>query len=66
MACKRWLGLCFLVVGGLAWPAGYALGYSGPQILPFHLLFIFSGLALRGSHLLELIKRRQLAKKQSS
>jgi len=56
---KKQLGLMCLILGGLAWPLGYASGYDVPQILPFHLFFVFAGVGLRGSHLFDLIKRKR-------
>lgn len=61
MVYKKHIGLLCLILGGLAWPIGFAMGYNVPQILPVHLIFIFSGIGLRGSHLLEIIKRKKAA-----
>lgn len=58
MRVRKGVGLLCLVLGGVAWPVGYALHYTMPQILPFHLAFIFAGLALRGSHVFSLLKQR--------
>lgn len=56
---KKRFGLVCLIIGGLAWPLGFAAHYEVPQILPVHLAFIFAGIGLRGSHLLEVIMRRR-------
>lgn len=59
---KKHVGLACLVAGGLAWPAGYFMNYEIPQILPVHLILIFTGLGLRGSHLLKTIKRKRASR----
>ncbi|MHB8843003.1 MAG: hypothetical protein ACYC56_14655 [Candidatus Aquicultor sp.] len=59
---RKTVGLVCLAAGGLAWPCGYVMEYEVTQILPVHLVLIFSGLALRGSHLLSIIKQKRNSK----
>lgn len=61
-AYKKSIGLLCFIIAGLAWPIGFSMGYSVPQVLPVHLLFICGGIALRGSHLAEVLRKRKQAK----
>lgn len=56
---KKRIGLLCLIIGGLAWPLGFAIGYKASYILPVHIIFILAGITLRGSHLLNIIRRRK-------
>jgi len=61
-AYRKQIGLLCFILAGLAWPIGFALGYKLPQVLPVHLFFIFSGIWLRGSHLVEVLKQKKKAR----
>ncbi|MBI3599795.1 MAG: hypothetical protein HY097_04025 [Nitrospinae bacterium] len=57
---KKTLGLILIISGGLVWPVGLWLKFKPfPYILIPHILLIVPGVLLRGSHIIELIRKRK-------
>jgi len=54
---RRTAGTILLILGVLAWPVGFALKKPTAVILPFHLLGVVPGVLLRGSKILNRLKK---------
>lgn len=58
---KKTLGLILIISGGLVWPVGFWLKLKPfPYILVPHIILIVPGVILRGSHIIELIKKKRV------
>ncbi|OGV98486.1 MAG: hypothetical protein A3I04_05420 [Nitrospinae bacterium RIFCSPLOWO2_02_FULL_39_110] len=57
---KKTLGIILIISGGLVWPIGFWLKFKPfPYIVIPHILLIASGVLLRGSHIVKIIRRRK-------
>ncbi|MBE0447086.1 MAG: hypothetical protein IBX64_03120 [Actinobacteria bacterium] len=55
---RKYIGILLVILGGLTW-LGLPFGYKASQILPIHLILVFTGLGFKGSSLLEHIRQQR-------